>query len=184
MSPNSLQEEPNMKTIELSYKDRLMLINQFKIIDLLNRNKDHELWIEALEYGFDCKYSDIVSDLSPDIGDKSQLVYDILDLYREINYYKLSYVDDSVKNNYYSSFGGFDANHEQDYLYFSKYLFKQAKYAESAACGNGWGRVSGLSKYVPMLKTWKAMGKPINLKQDQVLKILNSQVDEMYAHTG
>lgn len=175
-----------MKTIELSDKDRLMLVNQFKILDLLNNNHDHENWIKILESGFVNNYQDLFFNISPEVSaDVCERVYRILDLYRAIDTYKFHNPNDTeVISNHDSSFHGFDTNYELDHYVYANFLFANSKYEESAPkkSERQFG-ISCLSKYVPMLRLWSTFDDSMKLTREQVLQILNCPRDEMYAHS-
>ena len=73
--------------MELTKKDRVLLINQYKVLAALN--KDEEAYylelIEVLERGYEIFYSLVDEWISEDMPeDEGRFVLNILDLYRAI----------------------------------------------------------------------------------------------------
>ncbi|TRW62972.1 hypothetical protein FNJ57_11355 [Lactococcus lactis] len=116
--------------LELSMKERLNLINQYKILlELADKDslekKEYENLIEILERGYTRYYSMAISEISEEeLSDKEcKAVVDILDLYSDLYFYWHN--DDEIQNTIDKSkvlFKGFDGQNEVKYLDLYKFL--------------------------------------------------------------
>lgn len=128
-----------MKLTKLDVKDRLILINQYKILSKLEpteANYYKEL-IEILENGYEIFYSLLNQWIDEEMPrDKSRLVLDILDLYRALEDLKRKTKDDRLLKHFYGKFNGFDGNNESEYLSFTRFLIEvQGKFQEQKQIG-------------------------------------------------
>lgn len=169
--------------MELTKKDRVFLINQYRILLHLDpENKSHyEELIEILQNGYAIFYSDIdewvFEEMSIDDGD---FVIEILNIYRHIEDYKRKNPDDKeVTEHHYAIFPGFDGNEEGKFFGFVRFLIeKQDKWGEQKAY---WRKTDGLNSHAPMVNkykrmiaVWKETGGGYNFDRERVLKILNA----------
>jgi uncharacterized protein YfbU (UPF0304 family) len=119
---------------QLSKKDRLLLINQYKILAALNKDEEsHYLeLIEVLESGYSIFYFLVDQWVSNDMPeDDGRLVLGILDLYRAIEDVKRSTQDKKLLEHDYAFFRGFDGNNETEHMGFCRFLIeKQGKFQE------------------------------------------------------
>ncbi len=167
--------------MDLTKKERVLLINQYQILALLDSSQaDHyEEIIEILINGFKIFYSSISEWLSDDMSEnEGSLVLDVLSLYRAIESFKRRSDNENIANHPWGYFQGFDGNNEGNYMIFAKFLIiKQGKFAEQAqylaqndACNSHRPTVS---KYENMIEKWDEYDRNYELSEDQVLKILN-----------
>ena len=101
--------------MKLQMKDRLLLINQYKILAALDKNEEsHYLeLIEILEHGYSIFYSMVDEWISEDMPEEEgRFVLDILDLYRAIEDVKRSSKDSRLLTHTFGVFPGFDGNNE------------------------------------------------------------------------
>jgi len=111
----------------LSKIERLMLINQFKILKKLNDDcTDYDDDIKALEYGYVSHYSWMTQNICDEVPEElCKLVLDVLSLHEKLHfsYEKLTDKDgidaDSIK------FRGFDGNNETEYMGYAQYFCHQ-----------------------------------------------------------
>lgn len=120
--------------MKLEKKDRLILINQYKILAKLETNDAHyykEL-VEILENGYEIFYSLLDQWIDEEMPrNKSRFVLDILDLYRAIEDLKRKTKDERLLTHSYGNFRGFDGNNESEYLGFTRFLIEiQGKFQE------------------------------------------------------
>ncbi|WP_219702749.1 YfbU family protein [Marinomonas lutimaris] len=120
--------------MEISKKDRVMLINQYRILALLDENEasHYNELIQILENGYSKFYSLIDQWVSDDMPEEEgELVLNILTLYRAIDSVKSKFKSEEVTQNPYSIFPGFDGNNETEYMSFARFLVKeQGKFRE------------------------------------------------------
>ncbi|HCC79694.1 MAG: hypothetical protein A2X25_08965 [Chloroflexi bacterium GWB2_49_20] len=168
--------------MELTKKDRLMLINQYEILKVLDNDnkKFYDELIEILKNGFEMFYSNIVEWLSEDMShDAGQLVLDILSIYRGIETYKRNNPsDDEIANHYWGYFKGFDGNNEYAYRNFTLFLIEiQEKFTEQniykAKTDSFNSHGITLDKYKNMIEQWNNIEKDISTREN-ILSILEA----------
>ncbi|GAB2879178.1 YfbU family protein [Pseudoduganella ginsengisoli] len=144
--------------MELSKKDRIFLINQYKILSQLEKeNSSHYLeLIEILEYGYQGFYhkiGDWISDEMPE--EDSRFVISILDLYRSIENIKRSTKDEKLLSHPMATFPGFDGNNESEYLGFCRFLIDtQGKFQEQEQY---LSKNDGMNSHTPMYEKYQRM---------------------------
>lgn len=116
--------------LELSMKERLNLINQYKILhELADKDslekEEYKNLIEILESGYARYYSMAISSISEEeLSEKEcEAVVDILDLYSDLYFYWNN--DEEIQNNINKSkvlFKGFDGQEAKKYLDLYKFL--------------------------------------------------------------
>jgi uncharacterized protein YfbU (UPF0304 family) len=168
--------------MDLTKKDRVFLINQYRILAALNENEaDHynEL-IEILQSGYKIFYSEIdqwVFDDMPE--DEGKFVLNILNFYRAIEDLKRSCKSEALSSHYHSIFRGFDGNNETEYMGFARFLINdQGKFAEQQQYLMKNDSLNShdpmIEKYQRILRKWEELGKNWKLSEEQALEILNS----------
>lgn len=168
--------------MELTKKDRVLLINQYKILAALYKDDvDHyEELIAILENGYEIFYSMLdewVSDNVPD--EEGKFVLNILDLYRAIDDVKRSSKDANLSEHSFAIFRGFDGNNETSYMGFARFLIeKQGKYSEQKDYlrknDNMNSHMPMIAKYRKMLDKWQEFGNVYNLTLEQANQILDA----------
>lgn len=171
--------------MEITKKERILLINQYKILKALdteNTSKYEEL-IEILENGFEILYGQIDEWISDDMpSSEGKLVLDILSIYRIIEFYKQDNPDDlEVINHDYSTFLGFDGNNEAEYLSFTEFLIEhQGKFSEQLKYkvknDHFNSHFSMINKYKNMVAKWKEFQgeSSYSLSKEKILQILEA----------
>jgi uncharacterized protein YfbU (UPF0304 family) len=168
--------------MKISKKDRIILINQYRVLSLLNKDEaDHynEL-IEILENGYEIFYSMIDEWLCNDMPtEEGQFVLNILDLYRAIEDLKRSSQNEKLHGHVYSHFAGFDGNNETKYMGFARFLInKQEKFSEQKQY---FRKNDNLNSHLPMIDKYKRMLEEANsitsiwqMTVENALKILDA----------
>ncbi|MEO4187099.1 YfbU family protein [Acinetobacter pittii] len=169
--------------MKLDKKDRLVLINQYKILAKLEVNDAHyykEL-IEILENGYEIFYSLLDQWLDEEMPyEESRFVLNILDLYRAIEDLKRRTKDEELIQHSYCIFKGFDGNNETEYLGFTRFLIEiQGKFQEQKQY---YYQNDHLNSHFPMLDKYKRMLDKVNeeriviwqMNTEQALSILNA----------
>lgn len=144
--------------MKLLKKDRLLLINQYRILAALDKSEEsHYLeLIEILERGYSIFYSLIDEWVSEDMPEEEgRFVLEVLDLYRAIDDVKRSSRDSRLVDHAYSIFPGFDGNNESEYLSFCRFLIeKQGKFQEQKQYLQKNG---GMNSHMPMIDKYRRM---------------------------
>lgn len=168
--------------MELSKKDRVFLINQYKILAALypDESKHYEELITILDHGYEIFFSMIdewVSDDMPEV--EGRFVLDILNVYRVIEDVKRTSKNSEITGHSYSFFRGFDGNNETQYMVFARFLVtEQGKFIEQEKYLNKNGNMNShspmLDKYGAMVDKWKELDSKWKLNEVEVLEILNA----------
>lgn len=167
--------------MELSKKERLLLINQYKILAALEKDEasHYNELIQILENGYSIFYSMIDSWVSGDMSEEdSRFVLDILDLYRAIEGVKRKSQSDELNSHNYSIFMGFDGNNETECMAFARFLVQvQGKFREQEKYlrnnDNMNSHMPMIPKYMKMLEESKNYDI-WNMSVQSALSILNA----------
>jgi uncharacterized protein YfbU (UPF0304 family) len=168
--------------VEISKKDRVILINQYRILAALNKDEaDHynEL-IGILENGYEIFYSMIDEWISDDMPyDEGKFVLNVFDLYRAIEDLKRSSKNQELHDHHHSYFAGFDGNNETQYMGFARFLIeKQGKFSEQEQYlrknDNLNSHMPMIGKYQRMLEKAKSIESIWNMNVEEALEILNA----------
>lgn len=148
--------------MELTKKDRLILINQYQILKRLDPDsaKQYEQAIEILTNGYTLLYSRLGAGLTDSelCADKAQLVMDIIGACQAIEAYKSANPDDKeVSGHAWAKFRGFDANTEAEYLGYARFLLQGNCPASEAPT---------VAKYRMIASIWAAQGRPAEICRD------------------
>ena len=144
--------------MNLTKKDRLLLINQYKILAALKKDEeDHYLeLISVLEHGYAIFYSMIDEWVSDDMSEEDgRFVLNILDLYRAIENVKRSSKDEALLKHPYSFFRGFDGNNETQHMAFARFVIEtQGKFQEQRPY---FLKNDNLNSHMPMVPKYEQM---------------------------
>ena len=169
--------------MELSKKDRVILINQYRMLSHLDpeNSRNYEEIIEVLQNGYAIFYSMVNEWVSDEMSiDEGHFVIEILNIYRQIEGYKQKNPDDKeVIEHPYSIFAGFDGNEEGKYFGFARFLIeKQDKFGEQTPY---WSKTDKLNSHAPMVNKyermiakWKGTGSGYDFNRERILEILKA----------
>ncbi len=168
--------------MDLTKKDRLFLINQYRILALLEPKEasHYEELIQILDNGYKIFYSEVDQWISEDMPeDEGRVVLDILSLYRAIEDYKRKSKDKDVDEKLYGYFRGFDGNNETEYMSFARFLIiEQGKFSEQQqylnkndSCNS---HLPSVEKYRSMIEKWQSFDRNYELTKEQILEILDA----------
>lgn len=178
-----IQKKGRSSPMELSQKDRVMLINQYRILSHLDlENKEHyEEIIEILQRGYKIFYSMVNEWVDKEMSeDDGHFVIQIMNIYRQIEGYKQKHPEDrEIIEHTFSVFAGFDGNEESRFFGFARFLIEaQDKFSEQKIY---WQRTDGLNSHAPMIDKyermiakWKETGGGYNFTRERILDILNA----------
>ena len=166
----------------LTKKDRLLLINQYKILACLNKEEEsHYLeLIEILERGYAIFYSSMDEWVSEDMPEEDgRFVLDILDLYRAIEDVKRATKDEKLSKHPYSFFRGFDGNNETQQMGFCRFVIEiQGKFQEQKPYmlrnDNLNSHMQMVGKYSRMLEAAERVPTIWKMSAEQELGILEA----------
>jgi len=168
--------------MEITKRDRLILINQYRILASLNKAEaDHyEELISILENGYTIFYSQLEEWISDDVPEEEgRFVLEVLDLYRAIEDVKRATKDSRLLAHHYAYFRGFDGNNETEYMSFCRFLIeKQGKFQEQKQY---LLRNDNLNSHMPMTAKYRRMLVEANslsdkwrMSADDALRVLDA----------
>ena len=166
----------------LDKKDRIILINQYKILAALDtddRSHYKEL-IDILENGYSIFYNMIDQWVGDDMpSEEGRFVLDVLDLYRAIEDFKRSTKNSPIASHAYSFFRGFDGNNETQYMGFCRFLIEtQGKFQEQKPYllknDNLNSHMPMIPKYSRMLQKRAELNIDFSLTADDAIQILDA----------
>lgn len=148
--------------MELTKKDRLLLINQYQILKRLDPDsaKQYDQAIEILKNGYTLLYAQLGAGLTESelCSDKAQLVTDILGACQALEAYKAANPDDKeVGGHAWATFRGFDAGAEAEYQGYARFLLQGDCPASEAP---------SVAKYRMIASIWAAQGRPAEICRD------------------
>jgi hypothetical protein len=172
--------------MDFDKKDRIILINQFKILERLDPDgdTDYSEMIEILSNGYSIFYGDInriVEEEEVSTND-CRFVLDVLDLYRVIERFKESDEDTTdIEEHSLGTFRGFDGNNESEYLSFTRFLIQtQGKFQEQLPYEEDNFNSHNLTihNYRPMIEKWRSLEQPRELSKENIIEILEAGIPE------
>ena len=175
----SAKPHPQTSTLNLSTVERMLLENQYKILEALNPDnaKEYIKRQTILQRGYAFFYEDAVDGFDELSLNESHHVFAVLDIYRilEFSYHKLS--DKSGINPILLKFPGFDRDEEWKYWHFSEFLKEIGRWQELPAPSNS--HLPSKRNYGAMLERYhkvKAKHAPIGwdhiLTKSEIIEIL------------
>lgn len=146
--------------VKLTNVERLMLVNQYKILAKLDgEDEDHGYYskkAEILERGYEWYYSDLFRNesLPKEISDETM---DILDMFRQVEAYveQLSEEERATVNAERLTFKGFDANNDRHYGFMKFIIERDDRYNEFKDRYLNSHTASSLPNYIRMLSVYK-----------------------------
>lgn len=166
----------------LTLKDRLNLYNQYTILQKLSEMQGdeheaafYELRAKIISEGYIYDYYLLTECLSDDFSlEEAKLVWDTLDMYSAI-YFSYEKLENPKLTREQINFDGFDGNHEIRSMIYCRFIINDlGRFSELS--GNGHEDYNSHSlccnKYKNMIQKWKDMGKPYELSEDQIAKLI------------
>lgn len=168
--------------MELSKKERLMLINQYRILSILNPDgaASYNVRIKMLENGYSLHYDEMVSWLDDGMSrEECQEVIDILEMYRCLwqSFRKLKDKKGIRKNDV--RFPGFDAKDEEKQLNYAEFVMYSLKryreFHQRRRLPNHDSYRPMLGQYRAMISVWRSLGCRKLLTKDEIIQILSGE---------
>ncbi|AUX31951.1 MULTISPECIES: YfbU family protein [Sorangium] len=164
--------------MKLTKLERLILSNQYRILEALYPKQGYDRSREIVENGYEQDYERLAEHIDDDVvtTEESKEVRDILHFHRILkqSYDKLD--DKSGIEPESIEFAGFDGNDDQEskLLGYVRYYCApgERKYTELNKGDDYNSHTPMLSTYRTMLKRWHEMGKPVPLTTEQIQKVI------------
>ena len=120
--------------MNLSLKDRLVLINQYNILELLKpeEKKHYANLLEVLENGFELEYETLFSSIDNEVVSIQECkeVLDILEMFKALKFSFYQLEDKSGIEENKIKFQGFDGNHELKQMTYARFLKKTERFTD------------------------------------------------------
>jgi uncharacterized protein YfbU (UPF0304 family) len=144
---------------ELSKIERMVLINQYRILGLLDKENaaDYERSEKVLRKGYSIYYSDVLDVYDGLSETECRFVVDTLDVYRVLNASYKGLPDKSGINEDDLEFKGFDGNDETSFMVFAEFLKEDDKWQEILTRDDLNTHYSTQDKYQQMIVRYKVV---------------------------
>jgi uncharacterized protein YfbU (UPF0304 family) len=168
--------------MELTKKERVFLINQYRILASLNRDdaSHYQELIEVLENGYEYCYYMLDEWISEGMAEEDgKFVVEVLNLYRAIENIKRATKSKQLHEHPNSFFRGFDGNNETQHMSFCRFLIEtQGRFQEQQqylpSNDNLNSHMPMVDLYTRMLEEAKQIPDIWNMSADDALRILNA----------
>ena len=157
----------------LTWTERMMLHNQFRILELLDpaRAEEYQQKQEIVGKGYEPLYATLNENVSGEPPPKSvaQEVHEILELFSTLSSsaQRVGFADGGRQ----IKFPGFDGNHEPDHYGYAVFLIeKQGKWPEHRAESYN-SHEPMRPKFLRMIEAWKKHRRAPELDRDQLVEI-------------
>ena|SRR5258707_923856 len=161
---SELQYGPDRgRNMQLSFKERLTFVNQFKVLAALNRKEDYRSEIEALESGYEQHYPGIFQCFSDGLStEECREVGEILIMHSDLrfSYDKLKAKDKVGIEEHEVVFLGFDGNNEGPLMRYALYRINTLGFHESLKKSDLNSHMPTIGRYRRMLPVWRERAKP------------------------
>lgn len=171
--------------LDISKKDRLILYNQFKILNELCEGEDYKRLMKIVEYGYALHYDELLPYLNEDEfpAEDSRFVIDVLDMYSAIysawSREKAGLQEMGVEESDVI-FPGFDGNNETSYLAYCEFFIEDLdRFQDIKKLKNGEynSHMEMNPKYKKMVAKWKFIPTEdrYKLTASQVSNLVNTK---------
>jgi uncharacterized protein YfbU (UPF0304 family) len=160
--------------MHLSMTERLILSNQFRILEKLfpNESESYSAFQKVLENGYEMHYSEMFQNIDEETmpREQSKEILDILSMYQDMQdcYDKLS--DKSGIDPNQLTFPGFDGNNEADLLGYARYYIEELGRYNRLRIIYLNSHHPTINMYRRMLDEWREV--QYTVKKEDVIRIL------------
>ena len=162
-----------LRTATLSYVERILLANQFKILEILDPNSANEYSQsrEIVEAGYQYLYETINTSITTagmpmETGEE---VCEILDMFRVLEHSSKDM--GNTMEQFEVTFDGFDESDDHHYRFAMFARRKLGRWSELEHYPDSSQTESTLPRYRSMLDTWRTMGKPSKLSEEEIARL-------------
>lgn len=162
--------------MELTKKERLLLFNQYRILQELDtQNADeYKIYQKALQYGYEIEYNNFARKFCDEMEtSKCQEVIDILNMFRLLEMEYESLPDKNGIDEFGVKFRGFYGNTECSEIGYTRYLVEDCRGFPflSTPTRDLDSHCPLLSEYKMMLERWKQSNDKYNLTKEDLVRI-------------
>lgn len=167
--------------LQLTLKDRLLLSNQYRVLELLDPDAGgtHRRHRDIVEHGYEIHYRSLADDFNADLNlDLCREVLDVLDMYAALTLSYRHAGDVSGIDEAGIRFEGFSSDFEDEMLAYARYfILKLDRYPalRDGAAGNFLSTGPMLDIYRRMLKVWTEIGRDRLLTGAEIARIVDAR---------
>lgn len=165
--------------MRLSRVERLMLSNQYRVLEALypNERDGFANTRAAIESGFEIEYDWQTSHIRKDVVTMQECeeVIDILSMFEALRLAYSKMDDKSGLEEFNIKFAGFDGNNETKQLIYTAYLQKNDKFVDLSGLDGLNSHAPVLAGYRRMLSEWQQSDNPYSLRKEDVLRIASAR---------
>jgi len=170
--------------IDLTPKDRLILVNQYKILEALGPDEDEVVEYakarEILRNGYASEIADLFTGITESyVSHKTSLeVCDVLLMFDNI-YFAIEQVgDDEIEHSSSLQFSGYDIHGEDEHLKYCTFRLNQPDFTNRIKnkSGNYNSPRPMIDTYNRMVKAWRESVEPPKLTRDDLVRIAASAI--------
>jgi len=171
-----------MPHMNLEFKDRLILSNQYRILAVLYPNEADSFRgaQKVVENGYELNYDWISEHISPQpmSDEHCREVLDILEMFRHLGYAYDALEDKTEIDEHHIRFLGFDGNNEGAYLSYADYIINDTgRYQESKNAGDNLNsHMPTIAMYRRMLRAWEPLRDKHPLEKEDIQQIVAARV--------
>jgi uncharacterized protein YfbU (UPF0304 family) len=167
--------------MELAKTDRLVLINQYMILKLFDRDREdrYSELITTLEEGFEIFFAYVQDQISEEMSPaEGRFVYDVLSIYKCIEFYKRDNPASGIAHHTWVYFPGLGGKYESEYRTFTLFLIetykKSTEQGKPIATPQTIDRhAPTLDKYKRMINEWNTLGRDLS-SSENILQVLEA----------
>lgn len=162
--------------MKLTEIERLLLMNQFKILSLLEKTDKYDKEIEALFQGYEIGYNSLSSLGQIISSEDSFFVFKILSMYLGLQPSGKRLGSEAVMGHPFFFFPGFDSKTEHLLLYYAEYLIRSGDHFKKLVVGPDDldSKTPMVEKYKAMYDLWDSYDYSTSPTEEQFLAILNA----------
>ena len=163
--------------MKLSHAERWILSNQFRILQLLDKN-EAEYYAkakEAIDSGYELEYGSLSQYIDSDVVTEEECreVIDILSMFDTLRHSYENLPDKSGIEEWRVKFAGFDGNNEVKQMAYARYFcnLDGGRFVHLERADDFNSHCPVLDRYRSMLSEWKQSEKKHELSKEDIIRI-------------
>jgi uncharacterized protein YfbU (UPF0304 family) len=164
--------------MEMSYAQRLMLVNQYKIMSLLEPDNAERFrrYQTIIERGYGLQMHELTKDFSELSEENCRTIIDIMEMYHALHISWSNLKDNAALEERRLAFLGFDAATEAHYLGYVRFIVHtEGRYTQFDSGTHGFNAQTPMwEKYQRMLTLWQTCPRQYHLSVNEIAQVINA----------